>query len=280
MSTSRKVFIAASALAVGLATFGLGSSASASTLKFYTGGSGYTGPFNGTGTVYAATSGTSLETCAQGCTTASDNDSNTSLTFPSLATPLLTATATDNNVQTNVWGDFVPNFGGLGVGVSGQDDQIEGAQVLTLSFNTQVTLTGIGTLFASGHTPFGDVGWQLPGDISGSNQILVNDGDGSGFQLISLSDANTVGNISLTGTTFMFEQFNSTIDPNGCTSVSSTYNSGECGPQFYVSALTYDTGSKTTVPLPAALPLFATGLGALGLLGWRKKRKVAGRAAV
>jgi hypothetical protein len=30
------------------------------------------------------------------------------------------------------------------------------------------------------------------------------------------------------------------------------------------------------VPLPAALPLFATGLGGLGLLGWRRKRK--GRA--
>ena len=27
------------------------------------------------------------------------------------------------------------------------------------------------------------------------------------------------------------------------------------------------------VPLPGALPLFATGLGALGLLGWRRKRK-------
>jgi hypothetical protein len=26
-------------------------------------------------------------------------------------------------------------------------------------------------------------------------------------------------------------------------------------------------------PLPAALPLFATGLGALGLLGWRRRRK-------
>ena len=29
----------------------------------------------------------------------------------------------------------------------------------------------------------------------------------------------------------------------------------------------------SAVPLPAALPLFATGLGALGLLGWRRKRK-------
>jgi hypothetical protein len=33
------------------------------------------------------------------------------------------------------------------------------------------------------------------------------------------------------------------------------------------------TPSFNQVPLPAALPLFATGLGALGLLGWRRKRK-------
>jgi hypothetical protein len=33
------------------------------------------------------------------------------------------------------------------------------------------------------------------------------------------------------------------------------------------------------VPLPATLPLFASGLGALGLLGWRKKRKTAALAA-
>jgi hypothetical protein len=31
-----------------------------------------------------------------------------------------------------------------------------------------------------------------------------------------------------------------------------------------------------TTPLPAALPLFATGLGGLGLLGWRRKRKAQG----
>jgi CHRD domain len=32
-------------------------------------------------------------------------------------------------------------------------------------------------------------------------------------------------------------------------------------------------GFLVPTPLPAALPLFATGLGALGLLGWRRKRK-------
>jgi CHRD domain len=34
-------------------------------------------------------------------------------------------------------------------------------------------------------------------------------------------------------------------------------------------------GFLAPVPLPTALPLFATGLGVLGLLGWRRKRKVA-----
>ncbi len=32
-------------------------------------------------------------------------------------------------------------------------------------------------------------------------------------------------------------------------------------------------GEPNSTPLPAALPLFATGLGALGLMAWRKKRK-------
>ena len=40
-----------------------------------------------------------------------------------------------------------------------------------------------------------------------------------------------------------------------------------------------DDVSVNNVPLPAALPLFATGLGALGLLSWRRKRKAAALAA-
>jgi hypothetical protein len=34
-----------------------------------------------------------------------------------------------------------------------------------------------------------------------------------------------------------------------------------------------DLTVSAATPLPAALPLFATGLGGLGLLGWRRKRK-------
>ena len=38
-------------------------------------------------------------------------------------------------------------------------------------------------------------------------------------------------------------------------------------------------GFLAETPLPAALPLFATGLGALGLLGWRRKRTAAAAIA-
>jgi len=33
------------------------------------------------------------------------------------------------------------------------------------------------------------------------------------------------------------------------------------------------SGTATPTPLPATIPLFATGVGGLGLLGWRRKRK-------
>ena len=46
----------------------------------------------------------------------------------------------------------------------------------------------------------------------------------------------------------------------------------------YVDVILRGTGLSPT-PLPATLPLFATGLGALGLLGWRRKRKAAALAA-
>ena len=44
-------------------------------------------------------------------------------------------------------------------------------------------------------------------------------------------------------------------------------------------SFTLDVVSPTAAPLPAALPLFAGGLSALGLFGWRRKRKSSAIAA-
>jgi hypothetical protein len=45
------------------------------------------------------------------------------------------------------------------------------------------------------------------------------------------------------------------------------------------AVLTVHVTDVGETPIPGALPLFATGLGAMGLLGWRRKRKAATPAA-
>jgi hypothetical protein len=48
----------------------------------------------------------------------------------------------------------------------------------------------------------------------------------------------------------------------------------ECGACTQTPDRSVDSGvAVSTTPLPAALPMFGIGLGALGLLGWRRKRK-------
>jgi hypothetical protein len=56
-----------------------------------------------------------------------------------------------------------------------------------------------------------------------------------------------------------------------------TSEASKCGifPEPCLEQITGYSGEVTpTTPLPAALPLFATGLGAISLFGWRTKRKV------
>ena len=66
-----------------------------------------------------------------------------------------------------------------------------------------------------------------------------------------------------------------TVDILSSTSLSLSFTDGASitGPEVMLAG-EFITGPIAT-PLPAALPLFATGLGALGLLGWRRKRKQA-----
>ena len=146
ITSSLKFLLAAGCVAA------LGSSALADTAKFYTGMSGYGGPFNGAGTVYAATSGLGTNCPTVGVCNA-DNVQATEIFATSVQ---VTATA---GTGQQVWGDFSPAFGGLGVQTtalgSSDDDQITGGEVLHLHFASAVTLTGIGTLFDPAHAPFG-----------------------------------------------------------------------------------------------------------------------------
>ena len=47
---------------------------------------------------------------------------------------------------------------------------------------------------------------------------------------------------------------------------------------LYYTFVATGSGVNAT-PLPAALPLFASGLGAIGVVGWRRKKRVGARAA-
>jgi hypothetical protein len=112
-------------------------------------------------------------------------------------------------------------------------------------------------------------------DLNGSSQIHV-------FCAFSTSGSctndywgdtlATLDSIAYGSTTFgLLTVFSSGVE------IGDWNNNGQTIPaQADIQSITINTA---TTPLPAALPLFASGLGALGLLGWRRKRKAAALAA-
>ena len=70
-------------------------------------------------------------------------------------------------------------------------------------------------------------------------------------------------------------RFATTIDAFIDIVPSFTPTSGPLGTTFTFTGVVSIDISVSPTPFPAALPLFATGLGALGLFGWRTKRKKA-----
>ena len=221
-------------------------------------------------TLYQQTQGLTINCPAASCT----NDVlGSTLTFNAINSVVITATSANG-----VWGDFNPNFGGLGVGVAadGSDsDEIAGNEVLHLAFTSAitslpvaVTLTGVATLFDPGHTPFGS-NFLDASDVQGTNDFLLSlNGVFSAANKVTFGAANNTNggpnDLSFSGTDFYFKQDTSGYQP-----------------EFYVSGLVYDvntpggqcTGGTCPVPGPivgAGLPglIFAAG----GLLGWRKRK--------
>jgi len=131
----------------------------------------------------------------------------------------------------------------------------ECGDALTGSFTVDestFTLSGV-HIFSS----FFDVTFTIPVGV-GAEAILV--GTTSGPELLVLAfQAN------LADSPDGFNQYDTYL-PDGFSNESLAYS-------VLVS------GDVDPTPLPATLPLFATGLGALGLFGWRRKRKNAAAIA-
>ena len=122
-------------------------------------------------------------------------------------------------------------------------------------FNVSMVLI---TPTTSGNNPtsYGPIGYRSNGgtDLMGLNTNIPIDSAGLLFDVNTTSPASG-----------QFPLFNLASGPGN-----STFFGIVDGIHYYNVT---GTAEITATPLPAALPLFAGGLGALGLLGWRRKRK-------
>jgi hypothetical protein len=216
--------------------------AKADSIKFFSGTTGYTGPFSGAGTVYQTIQNnpTACPGGGSGCAGGSDI----------VSTPQTFSGGITASAVTAVYNDLSPNFAGLGVQTPSNladTDQIDVGELLTIHFNSLVTLTGVATLFDANHTPFGP-GFPDNTNISGANTFLLNN------VVTTFGNAN-MALLALTGTDFTFASI-----------------AGQ--PSFYVGGLTF-----SAVPIPGAVWLFASGIAGIAALTRRRRKNQSAIAA-
>jgi hypothetical protein len=119
-----------------------------------------------------------------------------------------------------------------------------------------VNFSDFGVLHGTSSTPFGDLLLTgFTGSFSGLNGMSVRD-------LLALAEAELGGSSTL----YDLEDLDSVA-----AQVTGGFEDGVVT-QFATDHIELPPSISET-PLPAALPLFASGLGAMGLFGWRRKRK-------
>ena len=117
--------------------------------------------------------------------------------------------------------------------------------------------------FAMGSSTFGE-GWTVYGSSSENTGLVT---------LIAYgSDEGTTHNLALYN--YYYITYNGSLvdDGQGDNVLLTAFNGSNC-------PFGTECGPPVVTPLPAALPLFVSGLGALGLFGWRRKRKNAAALA-
>ena len=142
---------------------------------------------------------------------------------------------------------------GLGTASATVPEVGAGSKLILYNFTGQFVTGGALVTPTSGTIAFTEAG-------GGISDILT----------FSYTGGGVGGTATLTGSLVSDTDLISLIPPQGASVVSEgtpfTFNNTNIS----ASAV---SDVDSVVPLPAALPLFATGLAGLGLLGWRRKRK-------
>jgi hypothetical protein len=116
-------------------------------------------------------------------------------------------------------------------------------------------------LVISGADALSATSTSLVFEVSGSNEILFCEGGEPG----SCQVGGYILKLESTGSGTVLEGY--------C--CSHPGDASLAGDSPTLSSVQIATAAPAATPVPAALPLFASGLGALGLFGWRRKRKAA-----
>jgi hypothetical protein len=146
-----------------------------------------------------------------------------------------------------------------------------GATIVGSVYDTDFGNFGAGTVETFLHTYFGGTITQIGGGDCPANCSQSGSGSNNGAtysgvasQLFAIHWGGGSSDQPFLGIEFSVAVTNFAI---------SGFAHGVSFIRSYNGETTTGGGGDNPTPLPAALPLFASGLGALGLLGWRRKRK-------
>lgn len=110
--------------------------------------------------------------------------------------------------------------------------------------------------------------------------LSLSDGTGANLNIPFSLSINYSDNLTIVGgTTFSFADAAGTLWQIVVNGLTIGPNSGGAMSNYLTAQVTDPPGGVSQAPLPAALPLFASGLGAIGLFGWRRRRKNAASIA-
>jgi len=189
---------------------------------------------------------------------------------------------------------FLAPVAGIFLSLAGSPSPLPAATVTVYTLNDVVgsvtlggTITTDGTLGALNESNITD--FDVTFTVIGTTHITKSTNQQSPFLTGTALTATSGGlffNFSGSGMISIFQQNNANwfmcasalCTPHGdwFLNVFNVANgSGKLLDQSDIVEIAVGPGDPTgSTPLPAALPLFATGLGALGLLGWRRRRRL------